>query len=112
MDSIASEQVKGTIVTVEMVKATKPSIHVRNVTADGCNKKYLEAYFSSDVLSGGGEVESVEILSETEAIITFSDPAGIYTYIWSVIITVISGEQEWAYLVVQFLDLVFCSPVC
>ena len=79
MGSIASEQVKGTTVTVEMVKVTKPSIHVRNVTtADGCSKKYLETYFSTAILSGGGEVDSVDILNETEAIITFSDPAGIY----------------------------------
>ena len=80
MGSIASEQVKGTTVTVEMVKAARPSIHVCNVTADVCDEEFLGMYFGSVKRSGGGEVESVDILSETEAIITFSDPAGTFIF--------------------------------
>ena len=77
MDSIASKQVKGTTVTVEMVKATKLSIRVSNITAPNmCDEECLQMYFSSAKMSGGGKVESVEILSKTEAIVTFSDPAG------------------------------------
>ena len=78
MDSIASKQVEGTTVTVEMVKATKPGIRVSNITAPNmCDEECLKTYFSSTKMSGGGKVESVEILSETEAIVTFSDPAGM-----------------------------------
>ena len=81
MDTIiAKEREKGITLTGEMVEPTKHSIHVWNVTTNGCYKKYLEAYCSSGILSGGGKVESVEILSETEAIITFSDPAGAKSY--------------------------------
>ena len=77
MDSITSTQVEGATVTVEMVKATKPSIHVCNVTTDACDEEFLRMYFGSAKRSGGGEVESVDILNENEAIVTFSDPAGI-----------------------------------
>ena len=80
MDSIASKQVEGTTVTVEMVKATKPGIHVSNLTAALCEKDFLQMYFSNPKMSGGGKVESIEILAEREAIVTFSDPAGTQTY--------------------------------
>lgn len=77
MDSIASKQVDGTTVTVEMVKATKPGIRVSNIEADKCDEECLQPYFGNAKLSGGGKVESIEIISGTEAIIIFSDPAGI-----------------------------------
>ena len=83
MNSIASKQVEGTTVMVKMVNATKPGIRVSNITAPNmCDEECLQIYFSSSKMSGGGKVESVEILSKTEAIITFSDPAGIHANLW------------------------------
>lgn len=77
MDSIASKQVEGITVTVEMVKVTKTGIRVSNITAPNMfDEECLQMYFSSAKMSGGGKVESIEIISKTEAIITFSDPAG------------------------------------
>ena len=81
MDSIASQQVDGTTVTVEMVRATKPSIHVYNVLDTLCDEEFLQMYFGSSKRSGGGKVESVAIRGTTEAIITFVDPTGgLYFY--------------------------------
>ena len=79
MDIIASKQVEGTTVTVEMVKATKPGVCVSSVTAALCEKEFLQTYFSNTEISGGGKVESIEILTEREAIVTFLDPAGTQT---------------------------------
>ena len=76
MGSITSVAVKGVTVTVEMVKATKPSIRVSNLITQ-CDEEFLRFYFGNAKRSGGGEVESVKILSETEAIVTFADPAGM-----------------------------------
>lgn len=91
-DTIASEQVNGATVTVEMVKTAKPSIRVSNVTATMCDEEFLKMYFGSAKRSGGGEVESVKILSATEAIITFSDPAGM-----------LSGLQNNEYAFLNYL---------
>ena len=77
MGSITRKAVKGATVTVEMVKATKPSIRVSNVTTTQCDEEFLRFYFGSAKRSGGGEVDSVKILSETEAIVTFTNPAGM-----------------------------------
>ena len=77
MGVIANKQVEGNTVTVEMVKITKPSIHISNISTD-CNKDSLEMYFGSNTLSGGGEIENVTICSSSEAIITFADPTGSY----------------------------------
>lgn len=63
---------------VEMVKATKPGIRVSNIEADKCDEECLQLYFGNAKMSGGGKVESVEIVSETEAIIMFSDPTGTH----------------------------------
>ena len=76
MSAISNKQVEGNTVTVEMVKITKPSIHISNISTD-CNKDSLEMYFGSNTLSGGGEIENVTICSSSEAIITFADPTGI-----------------------------------
>lgn len=78
MAAITSEPMKGAIVTVELCKAMKPSIHIRNITTEVCNEEFLELYFSHPKRSGGGEVESIKILSDNEAIVTFSDPTGMY----------------------------------
>ena len=74
--SITRKAVKGATVTVEMVKTTKPSIRVSNVTTQ-CDEEFLRFYFGNAKRSGGGEVDSVKILSETEAIVTFTNPAGM-----------------------------------
>ena len=74
--AITSEPVQGANVTVELCK---PSIHIRDITAQKCNDELLDLYFSNPRKSGGGEVESIKILSDNEAIVTFSDPAGRYT---------------------------------
>ena len=79
--AITSEPVQGANVTVELCKDTKPSIHIRDITAQRCNEDFLELYFSNPTKSGGGEVESIEILGDNEAIVTFSDPAGRYEYL-------------------------------
>ena len=76
MGSITRKAVKGATVTVEMVKATKPGIRVSNVTTQ-CDEEFLRFYFSRAKRSGGGEVDSVKIVSETEAIVTFTNPAGM-----------------------------------
>ena len=76
MELLTSVPVKGVMVTIEMVKAAKPSVCVRNFNV-GCDEDFFQFYFGSEKKSGGGELESVEILSGIEAIITFSDPAGI-----------------------------------
>ena len=75
MAAITSEPVKGANVTV---KLCSPSIHIRNITTEQCNDEFLEFYFSNPKMSGGGEVESIKILSDNEAVATFSDPAGMY----------------------------------
>ena len=75
MELLTETQVKGVTVTVEMVKATKPSIRVRDFNV-ACDEDFIEYYFGNEKKSGGGELESVEMLSGNEAIITFSDPAG------------------------------------
>ena len=87
--AITSEPVKGASVTVELCKDTKPSIHIRDITAQKCNEEFLDLYFSNPTKSGGGEVESIEILSDNEAIVTFSDPTGRYDICNSVVIEVI-----------------------
>ena len=76
MDKIASQDIDGTAVTVEMVKGVKPSIHICNISTL-CDEDMLKIYFSKPEKSGGGEVESVRVLSETEAIITFVDAEGM-----------------------------------
>ena len=76
MGSITSVTVKGATVTVEMVKTTKPSIRVSNITTL-CDEEFLRFYFGRAKRSGGGEVDSIKILSETEAIVTFTNPAGM-----------------------------------
>ena len=54
----------------------------RSVRVSGISKNYedevLEVYFESNRKSGGGEVESVELLGDGVAIITFKDPKGKY----------------------------------
>ena len=76
VSAIASTKVEDTTVTVEMVKVAKPSIHISNITTL-CTKKFMEMYFSDEKESGGGEIDSVTICSSSEAIVTFTDPAGI-----------------------------------
>lgn len=76
MTALSSEPVKGASVTVEMCKAMKPTIHIRNITTQ-CDDEFLKWYFSNPKMSGGGEVESIEILGDNEATVTFSDPAGM-----------------------------------
>ena len=76
MGSITSATVKGATVTVEMVKTTKPSIRVSNLITQ-YDEEFLRFYFGNAKRSGGGEVDSVKILSETEAIVTFADPTGM-----------------------------------
>ena len=76
MGSITRKAVKGATVTVEMVKATKPSIRVSNLTTQ-CDMDFLRFYFGNAKKSGGGEVDSVKILSETEAIVTFKNQTGM-----------------------------------
>ena len=61
MAAIANEPVKGASVTVEMCKALKPSIHIRNITTQ-CDEDFLEFYFSNPRTSGGGEVESYSVI--------------------------------------------------
>ena len=79
--ALSSEPVKGASVTVEMCKALKPSIHIRNITTQ-CDEEFLEFYFSNPKRSDGGKVESIKILSDNEAIVTFSDPAGKYIFMY------------------------------
>ena len=74
-DKITSKDIDGTVVTVEMVKGAKPSLHVHNISTL-CNEEFLKMYFGSKEMSGGGEVDSVTVLSETEAVVTFVDLAG------------------------------------
>ena len=76
VSAIASTKVEDTTVTVEMVKVAKPSIHISNITTL-CTKEFMDMYFSNEKLSGGGEIDSVTICSSSEAIVTFTDPAGI-----------------------------------
>ena len=78
MELLTGMPVKGVAVTVKMVKAAKPSICVRNFNV-ACNEDFFQYYFGNEKQSGGGELESVEMLSGNEAIITFSDPAGMRT---------------------------------
>ena len=75
MELLTEAQVKGMTVTVEMVKAAKPSIRVCNFNK-AVDEDFFQYYFGNEKKSGGRELESVEILSGNEAIITFSDPAG------------------------------------
>lgn len=77
MKKIAAKDIDGTTVIVEMVKASKPSLHVYNISTL-CNEEFLKLYFGTAEKSGGGEIESVTVLSQTEAIITFVDPTGMY----------------------------------
>ena len=53
-----------------------PSLHVQNMISTLCNEEFLKMYFGSQAISGGGEVDSVTVLSETEAVVTFVDLAG------------------------------------
>ena len=79
-NKIAAKDIDGTVVTVEMVKDAKPSIYVYNISSELCDEEFLRLYFSKPEKSGGGEVESVMVLGETEAIITFVDPKGNSIY--------------------------------
>lgn len=84
MTALISEPVKGATLKVEMCKDIKPSIHVRNISTADCDEEFLHFYFGSQKRSGGGKVESIQMLSDNEAIVTFSDPAGMWvcvTYI-------------------------------
>jgi poly [ADP-ribose] polymerase 10/14/15 len=77
-DKITSKDIDGTVVTVEMVKGAKPSLHVHNISTL-CNEEFLKMYFGSKEMSGGGEVDSVTVLSETEAVVTFVDLAVVHS---------------------------------
>ena len=61
-----------------MVKGAKPSLHVNNIVSTLCNEKFLKMYFGNQEMSGGGAVDSVTVLGETEAVVTFEDLAGMY----------------------------------
>ena len=76
-ETISSQEIEGATVTVEMVKVVKPGIHIYN-TSTVCDEDILNLYFSRPEKSGGGEVESVTVLSEKEAIVMFADPTGMY----------------------------------
>ena len=73
-ERIENKKVEGVRVSVEMVEAVKPSIHVYNTSKPD---EFLKAYFSNEVLSGGGEIEDMKRLNDTAVIITFVDPAGL-----------------------------------
>ena len=77
MDKITSQDIHGTTVKVEMVKPAKPSIRVYNISTL-CNEEFLKMYFSNPGMSGGGDIESVTVVSQTEAIVTFLESRGIY----------------------------------
>ena len=78
IEKISTREIDGSTVTVEMVKASKPCIRIYNLSI--CDKDMLKYYFSRPEKSGGGEVESVRILDEKEAIVTFSDVRGIVIF--------------------------------
>ena len=81
-NKIAAKDIDGTVVTVEMVKDAKLSIHVYNIPSGLCDEEFLRLYFSKPERSRGGEIESITVLGETEAIITFVDPKGISFHRW------------------------------
>ena len=64
---------------VKMVKAAKPSIRVCNFN-EGYDEYFFQFYFGNEKKSGGGELECIEMFSGNEAIITFSDPAGMHKH--------------------------------
>lgn len=74
-DKITSQDIDGTTVKVEMVKPAKPSIRVYNISTL-CNEEFLKMYFSNPGMSGGGDIESVTVVSQTEAIVTFLESRG------------------------------------
>ena len=73
---IASNPVKGKCLKVEMVHSLpKTSIRVTNIKSD-LDEDVLKKYFNNRRMSGGGDVESLKKVTETEAIITFANPEG------------------------------------
>lgn len=74
MDKISSSDAN---ITVEIITASKPSIHIYNISGGMCDEDLLNVYFGKSK-NGGGRVESVQILGDSGAIVTFADAAGTH----------------------------------
>lgn len=77
ISKIGSKSLKGVTVQAELCKVAS-SIRVRNVTKH-YDEDYFEMYFESSKRSGGGDVASIQLLGNGEAIVTFKDPKGMVT---------------------------------
>ena len=65
-------------IRAELCKVTN-TIRIRNIV-NRYDEDFLSMYFSSRSRSGGDQVETVHLLGNGEAIITFTNPRGIFAY--------------------------------
>ena len=72
---IGSKAFKGIILQAELCKVIN-SIRVQGVTKN-YGKEFFQLYFESHKQSGGGQVTSIQLLGNGEAIVTFQDPRGM-----------------------------------
>jgi len=77
ISKIGSKSLKGVTVQAELCQVAS-SIRVQNVTKH-YDEEYFEMYFESYKRSGGGEVASIQLLGNGEAVVTFKDPKGMVT---------------------------------
>ena len=71
---LKSKPLKSACIEAELCQVTS-SIRVSNIT-QRYEEDFIQMYFENPRKSGGGEVTSVELLGNGEAVVTFNDPKG------------------------------------
>ena len=72
---LQSEKLKETTLSAKLCRVCR-SIRISGIV-ERYDQLFLRIYFEKGELSGGGEVEKVDLLGEGVAIVTFKDPKGI-----------------------------------
>ena len=78
-EKINSNKLKQATLTAQLVKVAC-SVLVKNILSADIDEEFLELYFNNSKLSGGCNVQDVQLIGGGMAVITFEDHKGIIMY--------------------------------
>ena len=95
-EKINSNKLKQATLTAQLVKVSC-SVLVKNIQSADVDEEFLELYFNNSKLSGGCNVQDVQLIGGGMAVITFEDHKGSYVLTLYYGIVVMSHNSTVAY---------------